>query len=147
MIYFFVSNDGSQILSVRETDDVLVDGDYNTKETSVVNGKPFYTLAAVTDPAYDPATQVKEGPVDTYDFATDTATRTYTVRAKTQGELDADQLATDLVVLKDAGKDLALVLTELVQWNLDNTAMVADDFTPSVKQAYLDLKAIADRVK
>lgn len=58
-----------------------------------------------------------------------------------------EQRADDLRVLREAGKDLALVLTELVDWTLANTAMQASDFTLNVKQAYLDLKAIADRVK
>lgn len=58
-----------------------------------------------------------------------------------------EQRTADLEVLRQAGKDLALVLTELVDWTLANTAMQASDFTPQVKQAYLDLKAITDRVK
>ncbi len=59
----------------------------------------------------------------------------------------AEQRSADLTVLRTAGKSLALVLTELVDWQLANTAMKATDFTPQVRQAYLDLKAIADRVK
>ena len=58
-----------------------------------------------------------------------------------------EQRAGDLRVLQDAGKDMALVLTELVSWLVANTTMQATDFTPQVRQAYLDLKAIADRVK
>lgn len=58
-----------------------------------------------------------------------------------------EQRTSDLIVLREAGKKLALVLTELVDWQLANTTMQANDFTPQVKQDYLDLKAIADRVK
>lgn len=58
-----------------------------------------------------------------------------------------EQLATDLAVLRVAGKDIAVVLTEIADWLLANTAMTADDFTPTVKRSYLDLKAVANRVK
>ena len=58
-----------------------------------------------------------------------------------------EQQSADLAVLRSAGKNLALVLTELVDWQLANTTMQASDFTPQVRQAYLDLKDIADRVK
>ena len=58
-----------------------------------------------------------------------------------------EQRSTDLAALRQAGKDISLVLTELVDWQLANTTMQASDFTPQVKQAYLDLKVIADRVK
>lgn len=57
-----------------------------------------------TDPAYDPAGQVKEGPVVTV-FA-DKVTRTWAVRAKTAQELDGEKDAVvngmDLVLLKVA---------------------------------------------
>ena len=53
----------------------------------------------------------------------------------------------DINSLAAAGKDAVLVLTELVDWMLANTAMTATDFTPQVKQAYLDLKEIAERIK
>lgn len=58
-----------------------------------------------------------------------------------------EQMENDLSALRNGGKDIALVLTELIDYLLANTAMTANDFTPSVKQAYLDLKTIADRVK
>lgn len=60
---------------------------------------------------------------------------------------EQEQRVADLNVLLAAGKDLALVLTELIDWQLSNTGMLATDFSPQVKQAYLDLKVIADRVK
>ena len=99
----------------------------------------------VVDPPYDSATQNRSVPIDEWDGSI--ATRTYTITDKTQEELDTDQTNQDLQKLLASGKDLALVLTELVQWTLDNTSMLPSDFTTSVKDAYLDLKAIADRVK
>jgi hypothetical protein len=42
---------------------------------------------AVTDPAFDPATQVRSGPVDT--VGKDSVSRAWTVRAMTADELDA----------------------------------------------------------
>ena len=64
-----------------------------------------------------------------------------------QAVIDDIARETDIQQLRGAGKDIALVLTELVDWQLANTVMQATDFTPQVKQAYLDLKVIADRVK
>lgn len=58
-----------------------------------------------------------------------------------------EQREQDTAALRGAGKDAILVLTELVSWLVTNTAMQATDFTPQVKQAYLNLKTIADRVK
>ena len=58
-----------------------------------------------------------------------------------------EQRAQDVAALRAAGKDAVLVLVELIEWQLANTAMQASDFTPQVKQAYQDLKVIADRVK
>lgn len=43
----------------------------------------------VTDPAFDPATQVRTGPVET--VGKEAVTRVWTVRAKSAGELDADK--------------------------------------------------------
>ena len=94
---------------------------------------------------FDPATQVRTGPV--HQVGADDVTATYTVRAKTQGEMDADQRAADLGTLREAGRDLAVVLVELVDWLLANTAMTANDFTPAVRQTYVDVKAITERVK
>ena len=102
--------------------------------------------------AFDPATQVRTGPTgvdigDTVAPDADGVTGTYTVRNKTQQELDDDQRADDIATLRAAVVDIALVVTEHVQWTLDNTSMIPADFTASVRQAFLDLKAIADRVK
>jgi hypothetical protein len=59
---------------------------------------------AVTDPAFDPATQVRSGPVDT--VGKDSVSRVWTVRDMTSDELDAVKGATvdalDILQLKIA---------------------------------------------
>lgn len=102
--------------------------------------------------AYDPASQIRTGPTgcnigDAVPAGADDVTGTYTVRAKTQQELDDDQRNQDLAALRDAVVDMAIVQTEFIDWTLANTAMQATDFEPDTKQRYLDIKAIADRVK
>ncbi len=124
-------------------------GDVMFSPTAPTDVGPDHVLreAEVTDfEPFDPATEVRNGP-DVVVSPTLNVTETWAVRAKTQIELDADQRSKDLVGLQDAGKDIALVLTELIDWTLTNTAMQATDFTSGVRQAYQDLKAIADRVK
>lgn len=116
-----------------------------TKEVSAINGKPFYVQAIITDPPFDPTTEVKEGPVDSYDG--NIATRVYTVRAKTAQELADEQTVKDIAALRNAGKDAVLVLVELIEWQLTNTAMTANDFSADVKQAFLDLQVIANRLR
>jgi hypothetical protein len=101
---------------------------------------------------YAPATRVRTGPTgcnigDAVPAGADEVTGAYALRDKTQQEVDDDKRDQDLATLREAGKDLALVLTELVEWALANTAMQPTDFTPDTKQRYLDVKAIADRVK
>jgi len=58
-----------------------------------------------------------------------------------------EQTASDIAALQNGGKDIALVLVELVDYLLANTAMTAMDFTPNVRQAYQKIKAIANRIK
>jgi len=101
---------------------------------------------------YNSATQIRTGPTgcnvgDAVPAGADEVTGAYALRDKTQQEVDDDKRDQDLATLREAGKDLALVLTELVEWALANTAMQPTDFTPDTKQRYLDVKAIADRVK
>jgi hypothetical protein len=143
-LYFEIDPiDQLTIIQARHTPNPLVK--YNTKETSAVNGKSFLELVTIVDPPYDPATQVKEGPVDAYDGTA--ATRTWTVRTKTQTELDAESLAADIRSLKDAGKDAVIVVTALIDALLVKGTIVAADVEPVARQAYQDLKVIADRVK
>ncbi len=113
--------------------------------------KGWLPVVYVND-AYDTATQVRTGPVgcnvgDVITQGVDSVTGTYTVRDKTAQELTGEQQTQDLANLREAGRDIALVLTELVDWTLANTSMQPTDFSPIVKQAYQDLKVIADRVK
>lgn len=103
-------------------------------------------LARVTvSPAYNATTQNRSL------LKTVTATEsvwTYTVTAKSQPELDAQAEQEDLDTLRQAsGKDAILVLVEFVEWALANTAMTGADFTADVRQAYQDIKVLADRVK
>ncbi len=87
--YFEIPNGSTAIVGVRTTSVALVN--FNTKITATVNGKNFLVLVAVTSPPFNGATQIRTGPVDIYDGTT--ATRVFTVRAKTQGELDAEEEA------------------------------------------------------
>ena len=52
----------------------------------------------------------------------------------------------DRIALRDAVADQALVLVRLTEWVLANTTMQASDFRGGVRKAYLDAKAIADRL-
>jgi len=102
-------------------------------------------IGATSDPAATPV-----GAVDSTETAPDSAkhqTWNGTSWVDDPDRVDAEQAKVDLSALRGAGRDIAVVLTELIDYLLANTAMVADDFTPNVKQAYLDLKVIADRVK
>ena len=98
----------------------------------------------IIDPAFDPATQNR---TRTITINASNVTYEWIVTAKSQAELDAIVDNADIAVLQSAGKDLALVVVELVDYLLANTAMTATDFTVDVRQAYLDLKVIADRLK
>ena len=53
----------------------------------------------------------------------------------------------DVIQLKNALKESILIQVELIEWLLANTAMTANNFSPKIKQAYLDLKIIAEKVK
>ncbi len=113
-------------------------------DTETLKELGWLPVAPVGD-TFDPATQVRTGPVLV--IGDDEVTATYEVRDKTAQELAAEQRAVDSSKLREAGKDVAVVLTELVDYLIANTAMQASNFTPSVRQAYQDLKVIADRVK
>jgi hypothetical protein len=129
------------------------------KGSGIGEGAPNSELKAINwipsennPPTYDAVTQVREGPTginigDTIPANADKVVAGYVVRAKTAQEVTDEQQDKDLSDLRDGGKDLALVVTELVTWLLANTAIQGSDFTPSVKTAYQRLKAIADRVK
>ncbi len=70
-------------------------------------------------------------------------TITWTVTPLTKQERDR----ADAEALAGSGKDSALVLVELIDWLLANTAIKPADFTPNVRQAYQRLKARVDRAK
>jgi len=119
---------------------------YNDKASSLVNGKPFLSEAAITKPAFDSASEYLSPPADSYDYVTDTAIRIYSVIAKTQDALDQEQLNADTSALNAYGKDTVLVLVQLVSKLLTDGVILSTDFDPAVKDAYLDIKVIADRI-
>ena len=94
---------------------------------------------------FDPETQVRTGP--TFQILSAKVRSTYTLRDKTAQELADEQRDDDLRVLRDGGKDLALVVTELVTKLIEKGVIAASEFTPGVRQTYQNVKAIADRVK
>ena len=94
---------------------------------------------------FDPNTEVREGP--TLEVQADKVVATYTIRAMTQQELDDKQQADDLAVLRSATKDIGIVVLALVDALVAKGVIVADDVEPVARQAYRDLKEIADRVK
>ena len=104
--------------------------------------RPYIRTA---DPAFDPAT---EKLVDDPRVITDTdVTDSRSKVALTRQEFDDIQEANDLSALRDAGRDISVVLVELVDQLLADNTIQVTDFTPAAKQNYLDVKAIADRVE
>ena len=92
----------------------------------------------ISPPAYDPLIQ----------YITEQPDGSYIITNYTQEQLDAQALQNDLSSLQTAsGKSAIIVLVELIDYLLANTAMTAADFTPNVRQSYQDIKIIADRVK
>ena len=98
---------------------------------------------------HEPGIETKDGVLTAWPsslgaFPTQTQLDTWTAEFITAG---VEQRQIDTVKLVAAGKDVALVLVELIDWLLANTTMQSTAFTSEVRQAYLDLKNIADRVK
>ena len=96
---------------------------------------------------FDARTQIRSSP--TFKINADNVTSTYTIRSKTSDEVTADQRTSDLDTLREGSKDLTVVLVELVDYLIAHSTlgMTVDDFSPAVKQSYLDIKALAERVK
>ncbi len=102
-------------------------------------------ISASSDPTATPA-----GAVTSTETAPDSAKHQSWDGAAWVDDADRiqqEQRRADLLTLIDAGKDVALVLVELIEWQLANTAMQATDFSADVKQAFLDLQTIADRLR
>jgi len=93
------------------------------------------------------ANQKRGDTIEDVDVVAQTVTVTRPAVDMTAQEIADRDIADDISALRNAGKDMALVLTEFVDWALANTSMTANDFTPNVRQAYQNIKAIADRVK
>lgn len=82
--YFRVSADGDILETIQKRVPL---GEHNT---AAVNGKPYIVPASIVgDEPFDPATQVRTGPVDV--VVGETGERRYTVRDKTAEELAADR--------------------------------------------------------
>ena len=98
----------------------------------------------IVDPDYDPETQIKEGPIDSWDGTT--ATRAYTVRDLTQTELDEKQERTDVAEVSNAVVLIGKLTIQLIDKLLTNNVIQATDFTPNVRQDYQNLKSVIDRI-
>ena len=85
-LYFEIKTGTTTIIGERTYSSPLAPGTFNNAATSAVNGKPFLVEVTVTDPAFDPATQIRTGPADNYDGAI--ATRIFSVRGKTAQETE-----------------------------------------------------------
>ena len=143
-LYFKIDPSDDSIIDVLQTNSTLEN--YNTKTTAALNGKPYLVAVIVTDPAFDSATQVKEGPVDSYDGTT--ATRTYTVRAKTQAELDADQRQADISKVRNGVLKLANSYTLLARVLVDKAIIdPLVDFDQSARDDFLEIEAAVNRLE
>ncbi len=134
---FALTKDGVTVSEVRNFE--------ATPGDPVGKGWKWLPYVRVTAPAFNPLTQDLVGPGHTI-TATE-ITQTWQVAAVDAPTAAQRQYDNDLSTLREAGKDIALVLVELIEWQLANTAMQATDFSPDVRQAYLDIKAIADRLR
>lgn len=117
---------------------------YADKATQVENG--WYELDEVL-PTLTPGVNRLGAPQDVIDDQAGTVARTYSVIDLTPEEAETYAANNDLRQVREATKDIVLILTELLPWLVQNTPMQVTDFTPAVRQSYLDLKAVADRVR
>lgn len=115
------------------------------KEMQVSYG--WYEYTDASPPVTPFVDKYGDNPVDVIDDVAGTVVRTYPLIPLTPEEIESDRSESDLKIIKEATKDVVLILTELLPWLVQNTPMEATDFTPAVRQSYLDLKDIADRVR
>ncbi len=134
---FALTKDGVTVAEVRTFD--------TTPDDPIGKGWKWLPYVYVAAPAHDPLTQDLVGPG--HDVSLTEITQTWQVVNVDAAVAAQRQEGVDLTTLREAGKDIALVLVELIEWQLGNTAMQATDFSGPVKQAYLDIKAIADRLR
>lgn len=134
---FALTKDGLTVSEVRSFDTVPDD--------PTGKGWKWLPYVRVAAPAYDPSTQDIIGP--DHDVTVTEIAQTWQVVNVDAATATQRQNDTDLVTLREAGKDITLVLVELIEWTLDNTAMQPTDFSADVKQAFLDLQVIADRLR
>ena len=63
---------------------------YLTKENN--NGKPWIVPVTIIKPDYNPNTHNRTGPVNAYDFDTDTATQTYNIRERSAADIATNEI-------------------------------------------------------
>ncbi len=89
---------------VERLEITLIPGQYNTRETAAINGKPFLLpIERINFEPFDPETQKRSGPVDT--VLIDKVIETYIVTNKTAGELDTEKT-------EKANRDLDILITK-----------------------------------
>ena len=93
----------------------------------------------------DPAAEIATAPV--VEVTGDGVAKTIGKRSLTAEELRARRDATDAASLRNAGKDLALVTVELIEKVLADNVIAATDFSPNVRTAFQNIKAIAGRLR
>lgn len=82
------------------------------KAAAKAKGKPYLLPVEIVDPPFDPATQVRTGPV--YNVLADKVEAVYTVRAKTAQELADEAQARAIRTLPDpAGNSVPELRAEL----------------------------------
>ena len=81
--YFRIDPSGTSIMEVIRKSYVLEK--YLTKENN--NGKPWIVPVTIIKSDYDSNTHNRTGPVNAYDFDTDTATQTFPVTEKSIAQL------------------------------------------------------------
>ena len=146
-MYALIEND--QIKEVRNT----LPTTWRTPDRDISN---FHQLEAeqlkafgwhemeVNDPPYDLETQVKEGPIDTWNGRV--AARSYIVRPRTQEELDALQEEKDIRKVRAGTILIGSLLVQLIKKLLQENIISAQDFTPQVRQDFQTLKDAIDRL-
>lgn len=99
---------------IKEVKRALPFEGFNTKADSVINGKPYLISATQTGfEPFDPASQVREGPV----LDAIAATIAYTVRAKTVQEISDEKDAATQGLMRDA-RLKAFFLVAADQWGM-----------------------------
>ncbi len=144
-LYFRIANGTTDILETRVFSATLSEGSFNDKASSEVNGKDFLVEVTVTDPPFNPAAEIREATVDSYDGTT--ATRVFTVRPKTPQELKSTSDNADRVKMRGRVIDLGFVLVSLVDTLIAKGLINPNDFKLPTRLEYQDMKALLLRLR